>query len=281
MSERSSKGLIVVVEDDTVIRRIYTSGLSKLGFTVIAAESGEEGVSLLSQHEPRVVILDINLPGIDGIEVCRRTRSSTGGKAPVIFITSNDTIDILQQCIEVGGDDFIVKGGPISNVLDRVSYWARGASRRVTERQRRNILDKTNAIIEKLENSATKAAPNGNALATSPADDLLEHAEVVRIAKLFQQLQHKWPSLEDRSVNARVRRFGYITGLVNSVSKSNLEMKVRFMDFLKSCMVASGALNERELAGMFENWHDFYANSMFSDACATAEKDYAELFPND
>ncbi|MBO6948915.1 MAG: response regulator [Rhodospirillales bacterium] len=277
MSSAPSKGLVIVVEDDATVRRMYTSSLKQLGYTVLAAESGEDGLALLSQHQARVVILDIDLPGISGIEVCRRSRSLATAKAPVIFITGNDTVDILQECIEAGGDDFIVKGGPMSALLERVNYWARGSSRKVSERQRRLILDKTGAMIEALE-----AKPEPKALATAAADpsQLVEHPDVLRVRDAFLSLKEKWPDLSDHSVKARIRRFGYLTGLVNAAAKSSLEMKVRFMDFLRASMMECGVAKENELATMFENWHQLYTNPNFSDACAAAEKDFADVSPD-
>jgi DNA-binding response OmpR family regulator len=276
MSNTSSKGLIIIVEDDATIRRIYASSLKQLGYTVLFAESGEEGLALLSQHQARVVILDIDLPGISGIEVCRRARPLATSKAPVIFITANDTVDILQECIEAGGDDFIVKGGPMSAVMERVNYWARGSSRRVSDRQRKQILDKTTAMIDSLSTSSVPAKENGGAAAVPGA--LLEHPDVARIRDAFQTLQEKWPEMSDHSVKSRIRRFGYLTGLVNAAAKSSLEMKVRFMDFLRASMIVCGVVKEDEIESMFENWHQLYANPNFSDACASAEKDFGALY---
>ncbi|MEQ8322953.1 MAG: response regulator [Rhodospirillales bacterium] len=277
MSSKASKGLIIFVEDDPVIRRIYSASLKQHGFTVLAAESGEEGLALLSQHQARLVILDIDLPGISGIEVCRRARPLATSKAPVIFITSNDTVDVLQQCIEAGGDDFIVKGGPTSAVMERVNYWARGSSRRVNERQRQHILEKTSALIEALENDAAESAPMVETV--SDASTLLSHPDIQKVSEAFETLKEKWPDLSDRSVKSRIRRFGYLTGLVNAAAKSSLEMKVRFMDFLRASMLACGVAKKNELDSLFENWHQLYANPNFSDACSAGEKDFNELHP--
>lgn len=276
MNSTPSRGLIIVVEDDATVRRIYTSSLKKMGFTVLSSESGEDGLALLSQHQAKVVILDIDLPGIDGIEVCRRSRSLATAKAPVIFITGNDTVDILQQCIEAGGDDFIVKGGPMSALMERVNYWARGSSRKVSQRQRRQILEKTSAMIDA---STPKLEAGDDASAAEGAAMLADHADIRRIADAFHSLREKWPDMSDHSVKSRIRRFGYLTGLVNAAAKSSLEMKVRFMDFLRAAMLVCEVAQNDELGTMFENWHQLYANPNFSDACAAAEKDFGDLYP--
>lgn len=274
MNAKKTSGLVIVVEDDATMRRIYDAGLRKLGFTVLAAASGEEGLGLLNQHQARVVILDINLPGISGIEVCRRSRTMPAATAPVIFITSNDTVDILQQCISVGGDDFLIKGGPLTALLERVSYWARSASRRLNDRQRRAIVDKTAAIIDDLET----VAPEPVQVAVPGVRFGADNPEIARIAEAFARLRHKWPSLTDNSVAARIRRFGYVTGLVNAAASARLDMKVQFMDYLRSAMLACNVVREKEIERMFENWHQLYENPNFSDALETAEKDFSEMF---
>lgn len=277
MSNPKAKGLIIVVEDDATFRRIYSSSLKQLGYTVLTAETGEEGLSLLTQHQARLVILDIDLPGISGIEVCRRTRPIATSKTPVIFITGNDTIEVLQECIEAGGDDFIVKGGPMSAVMERVNYWARGSSRRVSERQRQHILEKTSVILDSLKGKPALAPQAPKAASSSSTDELLTHPDVVKISEAFMTLKEKWPDLSNHSVKARIRRFGYLTGLVNAVAKSSLEMKVRFMEFLRAAILSCNVAKESELDSLFENWHQLYANPVFSDACAAAENDYNKM----
>lgn len=273
---RKSSGLVIVVEDDPMTRRIYDAGLRKLGFTVLSAPTGEDGLGLMSQHQAKVVILDIDLPGISGIEVCQRSRTMPAGTAPVIFITGNDTVDILRQCVAVGGDDFLIKGGPLTALLERVSYWSRGASRRLNDRQRRMIVAKTSEIIDDLEASVlTPAAPADEGAGMRFGAD---NPEVARIAEAFDRLRHKWPNLTDNSVTARLRRFGYVTGLVNAAASSRLDMKVQFMDYLRSAMIVCNVVRENEVARMFENWHQLYDNPNFSDALEAGERDFAEMY---
>lgn len=257
-----SKGLVIVVEDDPTIRRIYSAGLGKAGYTVLAAPTGEEGVALLSQHRPKVVILDVNLPGIDGIEVCRRSRSLAGGGAPVIFITTNDSVEVLHQCIDAGGDDFLVKGGPVRALLERVTYWARNGGRGMNEAQRKRILEKTAMLIDAHEE--IDAQPG----------KLDADPEVARIVDVFDSLKDTQLDMDDRSVPGRMNRLGYVTGLVNAAAKENLRMKVQFIEYLRAVMIACGVAEPKELDVMFENWHELYDNMSFAAACVAGEQDY-------
>ena len=111
------------------------------------------------------------------------------------------------------------------------------------------------------------------------ASTLLSHPDIKKVSDAFETLKEKWPDLTDHSVKSRIRRFGYLTGLVNAAAKSSLEMKVRFMDFLRASMLACSVAKKNELDSLFENWHQLYANPNFSDACSAGEKDFNELHP--
>src|SRR5688572_30800344 len=135
-----AQGLILVVEDDATQRRAYMEALKSRGFLVVGASTGEEASRLLPQYMPRLVILDVNLPGIGGTEVCKRIRRQLDRSVTVIFLTSNDKLEVLQECIAAGGDDFLIKGASIRNVLERVGYWMQAPARSLQPVQRDSIL---------------------------------------------------------------------------------------------------------------------------------------------
>lgn len=97
----------VVIEDDGDIRTLITHALSDIGLEVTAASTGPEGIEAVESVDPDVVTLDLGLPGIDGIEVCRRIREQTD--AYIIMVTARtDEIDRLLG-LETGADDFMSK----------------------------------------------------------------------------------------------------------------------------------------------------------------------------
>jgi DNA-binding response OmpR family regulator len=103
----SSDRRAVVVEDDDDIRALIEFTLAQQGFEVIAVDSGLAGVEAVREHQPDLVTLDLGLPGIDGIEACRRIREISD--AYVVMITArDDEIDRLLG-LETGADDFIAK----------------------------------------------------------------------------------------------------------------------------------------------------------------------------
>jgi DNA-binding response OmpR family regulator len=97
----------VVIEDDGDIRLLITHALSDIGLEVTSASTGPDGIAAVEATDPDVVTLDLGLPGIDGIEVCRRIREQTD--AYIIMVTARtDEIDRLLG-LETGADDFMSK----------------------------------------------------------------------------------------------------------------------------------------------------------------------------
>jgi DNA-binding response OmpR family regulator len=101
-------GTIVVVEDDTNIADLVDMYLRREGFRVIQAGTGETGLAAIDRERPRMVILDVGLPGsIDGLEVCRRVRAKQS--LPVLMLTARDgEVDRILG-LELGADDYVTK----------------------------------------------------------------------------------------------------------------------------------------------------------------------------
>jgi DNA-binding response OmpR family regulator len=101
-------GTIVVVEDDTNIADLVDMYLRREGFRVIQAGTGETGLAAIDRERPRMVILDVGLPGsIDGLEVCRRVRAKQS--LPVLMLTARDGEVDRVLGLELGADDYVTK----------------------------------------------------------------------------------------------------------------------------------------------------------------------------
>ncbi|GAC1396574.1 MAG: response regulator transcription factor [Chloroflexota bacterium] len=109
---------ILVVDDDRKITDALRRGLAYQGYRVTVAHSGAEGLELARMRAPDVVILDILMPGIDGLEVCRRLRA--GGDVPILLLTARDAIADRVRGLETGADDYLVKPFAFAELLARV-----------------------------------------------------------------------------------------------------------------------------------------------------------------
>lgn len=116
---------ILVIEDDPAILKVLQRGLSYEGYTVDIATDGYAGLTRASEHRPDLVILDWMLPGLDGLEVCRRLRA--GGRLPILMLTAKDAIQDRVQGLDAGADDYLVKPFSLEELLARIRALLRRA----------------------------------------------------------------------------------------------------------------------------------------------------------
>ncbi|WP_296600324.1 response regulator transcription factor [Phenylobacterium sp.] len=116
---------VLVVDDDPHIRQLLVFALEKAGLAAREAEDGEAALASVAQQRPDLVVLDINMPKLDGLEVCRRLRAQ--GDIPILFLSSrDDEIDRILG-IELGADDYVVKPFSPREVTARVQAILRRA----------------------------------------------------------------------------------------------------------------------------------------------------------
>ncbi len=109
---------ILVVDDDPEIVSFVKRGLAYEGYTVDTAADGSEALAKAMEREPDLVILDIMMPGIDGIEVAKRLRE--GGDVPILMLTAKGTVADKVAGLESGADDYLVKPFAFDELLARV-----------------------------------------------------------------------------------------------------------------------------------------------------------------
>lgn len=109
---------ILIADDDPHIRQLLAFALTKAGLTPVEAEDGEAALAAVAAHAPDLVVLDINMPRMDGIEVCRRLRADSD--VPILFLSSRDDEIDRVLGIELGADDYVVKPFSPREVVARV-----------------------------------------------------------------------------------------------------------------------------------------------------------------
>ena len=98
---------VLLVDDDPHIRQVLVFAFTKAGMEVVEAGDGEEALQRAGEVQPDLVVLDINMPKMDGLEVCRRLRAQ--GQVPILFLSSRDDEIDRVLGIELGADDYVVK----------------------------------------------------------------------------------------------------------------------------------------------------------------------------
>ncbi|MEN7343268.1 MAG: response regulator transcription factor [Pseudomonadota bacterium] len=110
---------ILLVEDESDIAALTEMHLSDAAFDVRVANDGSQGLILASQHEWDLIILDIRLPGVDGLEICKRLRAA-GDTTPIVFVSAKTTELDRVLGLELGADDYIVKPFSVLELTARV-----------------------------------------------------------------------------------------------------------------------------------------------------------------
>lgn len=128
----SPQGAILLVEDDLSIRRSLKAILTELHFEVREASTGEEALLALRQRAFDVVLMDLNMPGMGGMEACRRVRRDFPTRS-LIVITVRDSEDDKVQALEAGADDYVTKPFQIRELTARIRAAVRRTRSRVPE----------------------------------------------------------------------------------------------------------------------------------------------------
>jgi two-component system KDP operon response regulator KdpE len=121
-----SAGKILVVDDDPQIRRVMKATLVGHSYEVIEARTGEEALELAPREAPNLVLLDMNMPGMGGLETCRALRAVSD--VPVIVLTVRDTEKDKVAALDAGADDYVTKPFGIEELLARIRAALRRAS---------------------------------------------------------------------------------------------------------------------------------------------------------
>jgi len=121
--ETSMNPLVLTIDDDPAITDLLSVLLSANGFDVMAANSGTEGLRLIKEQSPRLVILDLMMPGMDGWQVCRATRAISS--VPILILSALDEPSIVASALDLGADDFLVKPVPSAVLIAHLNKLAR------------------------------------------------------------------------------------------------------------------------------------------------------------
>ena len=120
---------ILVVDDEPQIRRVLRATLSSNGYEVLEAKDGPEAIDMVLRERPDLILLDVNMPGMSGLEACSKIRLSYQG--PIIMVTVRNTERDKVVALDAGADDYVVKPFAIGELLARI----RAALRRFTSEE--------------------------------------------------------------------------------------------------------------------------------------------------
>ena len=131
MTIGSNANLILLVDDDPTVRMIGAEALAAAGFTVVTAADGEAALAQFELEPPAALVLDVNMPGLDGFSVCERLRAAGHVDVPILIMTGQDDTAAIHRAYEAGATDFIGKPIRWAVLPYRLQYVLRASNLRL------------------------------------------------------------------------------------------------------------------------------------------------------
>jgi len=121
--QRRSK-IVIAVDDAQENLEVVKAVVTSAGYTFMGTRSGKECLALALRVTPRLILLDIQMPEMDGFETCRRLRAVGACRGvPIAFLTASKTAEDVRAGMEAGGNDFIIKPFDVAKLLARIEHW--------------------------------------------------------------------------------------------------------------------------------------------------------------
>ncbi|RMD88280.1 MAG: response regulator [Alphaproteobacteria bacterium] len=221
--------MILLIDDEPAIARLYGAFLQRRGFDIRICPDAAEALELLRERRFHLVLSDVEMPGIDGHEFCRRLNRRGPRTYPLLLLSAHDSVDAVGKGLSAGADDFLMKGADIALILERIAFWLTSGFRALPWCARIGAIDA-------LENLAPvmPLLPD-----VTPAPDRLDRA----LARLREELIAAPPDFGQRLIE-RIRILGRASALL-------LEGACQPADFLRfpDSLV-------RVLKGLDLAWHE-------------------------
>ena len=156
MPERSSRRTVLVVEDDSAIRELLHLHLDLAGFTIDEADDGRRGLDRARSTRFDVILLDVMLPGLDGVSVCRAVRSAGENvNTPILMITARDGESDKVLGLESGADDYLTKPFGVRELMARIGALLRRHQRQTAEDAPEKIVNAGDLSLDRDRRQAT------------------------------------------------------------------------------------------------------------------------------
>lgn len=241
---------VILAEDNDKLRRLYTELLEAAGYKVMSASDGEKVIGLLHKIvKPKLVILDVMMPRVDGIEACRRIRNMQGLRScPILFVTALDNPQTMLECLEAGGDDFIMKTSPVTEIVERVHYWARrGDSDENADRRQR--------AIRELEAMITRSEAERRRL-----DAAVDAEAEPTLRKLTAFVACRMANFAEVDL---IHRFGYLVGLFEAYAPLTISDEQALHYFLRKLIFKTGFIDPLGVDALLGNYQRLVRQSQF------------------
>jgi len=217
---------ILVVEDERRVALYIAQALTEQGFTVDLAPDGEEALTMIETHSYAVVVLDLMLPRLDGLSVCRRMRQA-GNRTPVLVLSARDLVDDRVRGLDAGADDYLVKPFAIEELTARL----RALLRRPTETAK-PVLSVSDLQLDPASHTVRRGT---QAIALTAREYallqyLMRHPGVVHTRTMIAE--HVWDFPFDHASNVVDVYVKHLRGKIDSAGRRSFIQAVRGVGYV-------------------------------------------------
>ena len=251
----ASAGMIVLAEDDAKLRKLYTDTLTAAGYHVLGARDGAEAIDLMSKVTPKLVLLDIMMPRMNGIEACKRARGIVGDDVPILFLSTLDRLDVLRDCVAAGADDYMIKSDSLQTLVERVKQWTRQGGKGQLAGRRKKMLDD---VAHEVETQVPETKPT-EVLSSDNNEDVRAISAFVAEARRLAGEQF------GKTVAEKLHLIGYVTGVVEYWTEASGTMDKNFNDYLRGVLRETGILTSMEVADMVTAFDELSKDRNFAN----------------
>ena len=226
---------IVIVEDEPDILEILTYNLKREGFNVLSADNGPQGLALIKQHLPDIALLDLMLPGMDGLEICQQVRSDTScAHIPIIMVTAKCEESDIVIGLGLGADDYISKPFSPKELIARIkALLRRGHQLAATTPATDQIITVAGLSIDPVKHKVTVDGKKIKLTATEfrLLNYLAEHpGRVFSREQLMDNAYSNDVVIVDRNIDVHVRAIRKKIGVQNNFIETVRGFGYRFAD---------------------------------------------------
>lgn len=210
--------LVLLVDDEVLVARLYARAVEAMGFEAQFAPNASEAIEYIENNPPNLLITDLNMPGMTGLELANYINQREEKTFPIIMASADDNVPLMIAGLSQGVDDFLVKGMPFSVFSERIRFWMDGPFRALPQHLRQSALE-----------AFERVGPLGPPIKRlrAPAELLMERARVTMVDLLSQV-----PADFGMKETERIRFLGVLDRILSILARTNALAQLRRLDVM-------------------------------------------------
>lgn len=261
----AARPAVLIVDDEPVAAAMFIRALESKGIGTLYCDNAEEALVQAKHVAPLVVVSDVEMPGMGGIEFCRAMASRGLRSGPILFLTGHDDLAVVRQGLSAGVDDFLLKGSAVKDLQQRIFFWIATGFRTLPAAARTRAIEYADAMAG--EGHRPIAASAG-------LDD-------ARLKDLAGQVSREVGELGEHYGERMIERIHFVGRLSHLVLESctDLSAALRFPDYLLAAVGHVDFPWVRDLKVIFAYYEQFAQDPRFQRAAREGLGAFADHGP--